>query len=60
MQAGFQCAYCGEWNDTDVDASGGGSQQYTEDCQVCCQPNLLSVRFDRAQGEPVVHARREN
>ena len=46
MQAGFQCAGCGEWNQTAVDESAGGSQTYVEDCQVCCRPNLLRVRFD--------------
>lgn len=60
MQAGFQCGYCGEWNDTDVDESAGRLQEYTEDCQVCCQPNLLTVRFDRVTAEPVIHARRES
>ncbi len=44
--AGFQCAGCGEWNETQVDPSGGGRQSYVEDCQVCCKPNVLDVRWD--------------
>ena len=44
--AGFQCAACGEWNETSVDASAGRRQQYVEDCQVCCKPNLLRVEYD--------------
>ena len=46
MQAGFQCAGCGEWNSTTVDESAGREQTYVEDCQVCCKPNVLHVRYD--------------
>jgi hypothetical protein len=49
--AGFQCAGCGEWNEIVVDESSGGRQQYVEDCQVCCKPNLLSVTWDASLGE---------
>jgi Cysteine-rich CPXCG len=41
--AGFQCAGCGEWNETVVDESAGGKQSYVEDCQVCCKPNLFRI-----------------
>lgn len=44
--AEFQCAYCGEVNTTFVDLSAGYSQRYTEDCQVCCHPNVLAVWID--------------
>jgi hypothetical protein len=60
MPSGFQCSYCGEWNVSAVDESAGTSQQYVEDCQVCCQPNVLTVTFDRAQEEFVIQAHREN
>jgi hypothetical protein len=46
MEAGFQCAGCGEWNSTTVDESAGGKQSYIEDCQVCCKPNVLHVEYD--------------
>jgi hypothetical protein len=46
MEAGFQCAGCGEWNVTMVDESAGGHQSYVEDCQVCCKPNVLRVEYD--------------
>ena len=59
MLSGFQCASCGEWNDTSVDESGGRSQQYVEDCQVCCKPNLLQVSFDADAEEFVIHAELE-
>lgn len=54
MNAGFQCAGCGQWNQTSVDPSAGRRQQYVEDCQVCCQPNVLMVEDDGE--EWVVHA----
>jgi hypothetical protein len=46
MEAGFQCACCGEWNATTVDESAGRRQSYVEDCQVCCKPNVLCVEYD--------------
>jgi hypothetical protein len=45
--AHFQCAACYEWVETTVDESGGSRQQYVEDCQVCCQPNILTISWDR-------------
>jgi hypothetical protein len=45
MDARFQCAGCGEWNETTVDESAGASQNYVEDCQVCCKPNVLRVSY---------------
>ena len=60
MASGFQCSSCGEGNVSEVDESAGMAQQYVEDCQVCCQPNVLTVQFDRTQEEFVVRAQREN
>jgi len=51
MEAGFQCASCGEWNATTVDESAGSKQSYVEDCQVCCKPNLLRIEYDIAAAE---------
>jgi hypothetical protein len=44
--AEYTCAYCGETNLTFVDLSAGAQQSYVEDCQVCCQPNVLSLQID--------------
>jgi hypothetical protein len=44
--AEYCCAYCGESNATFIDFSAGMHQSYVEDCQVCCQPNILYVRID--------------
>ncbi len=44
--AEYICAFCGEPNTTFVDWGGGKQQSYVEDCQVCCQPNVLYVHID--------------
>jgi hypothetical protein len=54
MDSGFQCAGCGEWNNTTVDPSAGRRQEYVEDCQVCCKPNVLRVYYDDTEHEYVI------
>lgn len=56
MEAGFQCAGCGEWNSTTVDESAGYRQRYVEDCQVCCKPNVLRIEYDLSVHEFIVSA----
>lgn len=51
MDARFQCAGCGEWNETSVDGSAGRDHSYVEDCQVCCKANLLRLSWDPSTGE---------
>ena len=45
-----QCPYCWEEIELDIDLSAG-SQTYTEDCQVCCQPILVRLTVDEEDGE---------
>jgi hypothetical protein len=59
METGFQCAGCGEWNQTAVDESAGRTQSYVEDCQVCCKPNVLRIHFDPLEQEFVITAQLE-
>jgi hypothetical protein len=59
MEAGFQCAGCGQWNVTRVDESAGRRQSYVEDCQTCCKPNVLHVEWDASSGEFVLRAELE-
>ena len=42
----YGCAFCGEENELFLDASGGRRQTFTEDCTVCCRPNLITLTFD--------------
>jgi len=44
----FICATCGRKNIVEVDITAGYQQEYTEDCQVCCRPNYLTVTFDKS------------
>ena len=59
MEAGFQCAGCGEWNATSVDESAGPRQRYVEDCQTCCKPNVLHIEYDAAADEFSIRAELE-
>jgi hypothetical protein len=59
MVSSFQCAGCGEWNETQVDSSAGMRQSYVEDCQVCCKPNVLRVTWDMSQGEYTIQTELE-
>jgi hypothetical protein len=59
MTEGFQCAGCGEWNEISVDFSAGMRQQYAEDCQVCCKPNILHVSWDISAGEYIISSELE-
>lgn len=36
------CPYCGESSELVVDPGGGAIQEYVEDCEVCCRPELGS------------------
>jgi transcription elongation factor Elf1 len=44
--ATFHCAYCNSENVIEVDLSAGITQDLIEDCQICCRPNALQLRFD--------------
>jgi hypothetical protein len=41
--ATWSCAVCGETNESPVDPALGASQKFTDDCRVCCHPNLLRI-----------------
>jgi hypothetical protein len=45
----FICAFCFQKNSVFVDPSGGENQRYVEDCQICCQPNKLSIWWDELE-----------
>jgi len=60
MTASFQCASCGEMNETSVDESAGSKQSYVEDCQVCCRPNVLKIWWEPDLAEFVIAAELES
>lgn len=52
------CPYCGESISVLADASCG-NQSYIEDCEVCCQPMVVSVWVDE-DGNASVSLNRED
>lgn len=57
------CPYCGETNETELDLSGlapGDSQQYIEDCYVCCRPIAIAIAIDYTGGIGSIEIRRDN
>lgn len=57
--AWVHCPYCGERVELVVDPGGGPVQEYVEDCEVCCRPWHLTVRWD-GQGNVWVEARTDD
>lgn len=55
----IHCPYCGQPLEIAVDISAG-TQQYIEDCQVCCRPISMTVILDEGQDTLRVIARGEN
>jgi len=54
-EASYICDACGEEIVIPLDPSAGSSQEYVEDCPVCCRPNVVHVEFD-PDGEAQVWA----
>ena len=54
----YVCNRCGEEIVAPLDFSAGSSQEYVEDCPVCCRPNLIHVEIDD-DGEAKVWAEAE-
>jgi hypothetical protein len=57
-EAGYTCNSCGEEIIVPLDYSEGLSQEYVEDCPVCCNPNIIFVEFNN-DGEANVWSRGE-
>ena len=46
----YTCGNCGEEIVIPLDLSQGSTQEYVEDCPVCCRPNVIVVEIDE-EGE---------
>ena len=57
-EASYTCDCCGEEIVVPIDLSAGTSQEYVEDCPVCCRPNLIHVEVEE-DGDVRVWAERE-
>jgi hypothetical protein len=45
IEATVVCPHCSESVSIGLDPGSGASQQYVEDCPVCCQPWQVDVRY---------------
>jgi len=45
-ETSYLCDACGEEIVIPVDHSSGMSQEFVEDCPVCCRPNVIHVEID--------------
>lgn len=57
-EASYICDACGEEIVVPIDVSAGESQEYVEDCPICCRPNIVHVEID-AEGQAQVWAEPE-
>ena len=56
LEATVSCPYCGEITELSLDPGGGATQEYVEDCQVCCRPWTVRVRYQQ-DGSATVEVR---
>ena len=45
-EATYVCDACGEEIVIPIDPSAGSSQEYVEDCPVCCRASVIHVEID--------------
>jgi hypothetical protein len=45
-EATVYCPYCAQRVEIALDPGSGMTQEYIEDCEVCCRPWKVSVQFD--------------
>ena len=57
-EATYTCDSCGEEIVVPLDLSEGSSQEYVEDCPVCCHPSVIHVEVDE-EGDARVWAEPE-
>ena len=48
----FSCPSCGATLSVRTDLSGGARQRFIQDCEVCCRPIQIEVRFE---GEEITY-----
>lgn len=44
-EASVECPCCGAPSEIGLDPGGGSVQEYVEDCEICCRPWLVRVRY---------------
>lgn len=46
-ETSYICGACGEEIIIPIDVTQGESQEYVEDCPVCCRANVIRLEIDR-------------
>ena len=59
ISATYVCSFCLQENEILVDVTAGNHQTFTEDCSVCCCPNVLHIALDPVTGDVSVEAEAE-
>ncbi|MEM6688501.1 MAG: CPXCG motif-containing cysteine-rich protein [Planctomycetota bacterium] len=49
-EASYICDSCGEEIVIPIDLTAGTTQDYVEDCPVCCHPSLIHIDVDETDG----------
>jgi len=49
-EAEVTCPHCGETQTIALDPAGGRTQEYVEDCGVCCRPWRVQVWYNPTAG----------
>ena len=57
-EATYICDSCGEEIVVPIDVTAGKSQEYVEDCPVCCNPHIVHLEID-PEGEVNIWAEPE-
>lgn len=58
-QLTLTCPYCGEKIDTLIEVSSE-TQEYYEDCSVCCSPILFSLKINGLNGDLLIEIKRDD
>ena len=48
----FSCPYCGVTLSVRLESCAGSKQRFIQDCEVCCRPIQIEVRFE---GKEITH-----
>lgn len=54
----YGCPYCSSANTVRVDVTGGRSQRFVTDCEVCCKPIEIEIEIE-SDGYVCLTAKRE-
>ncbi len=60
MEQFFLCAACGEENEVFLDPQEGNEFELVQDCQICCQPNVIRARYNFYSNEFDLEVYRED